>query len=66
YSYRATANASFELCADFGVKDDNASQALNLWNHENDTRWNHDSGHVCFQRNIDPQLHPPKSSGCGE
>jgi hypothetical protein len=67
YEYRATGSTWFELCADFALKDDDArhTAARWAWSIANgpDTAWNHEAGHFCFNRTIDPSRYPANSTG---
>ena len=59
YDYRTTGAKSFELCGNFALKDSDATKRLDPWRAESNTStaWNHDAGHYCFERTIDPQLY---------
>ncbi len=61
YGYRAMGPSSFELCADFGLRDFDTQHSLPPWLEANAGGgiWNHQAGHVCFTRTIDPKRHPP-------
>ncbi len=63
YEYRATGSTSFDLCADFALKDYEVRRTVYVWVPESDggynSAWNHDVGHVCFTRTIDPSRNPP-------
>jgi len=65
YEYRATGATSFDLCADFALKDYDVRRTVYVWVPESDggynSAWNHDAGHVCFTRTIDPSRNPPCS-----
>lgn len=71
YEYNTTAGLSFNLCATFTLESegiqtydgvprprsiDIKEQALGLPS----ALWEHDSGRVCFDRIIDPELYPPR------
>lgn len=59
YGYRKTGTTSFELCANFALQDSNAARSLPTWRQTgSSTSWNHDAGSYCFERTIDPALHP--------
>ena len=62
YQYRATSSTSFELCAEFALKEDDARRTVNgfSWAIRNGsaTAWNHPAGHFCFARTIDPSRYP--------
>jgi hypothetical protein len=64
YGYRKTAPTSFELCANFALKDFNAMKRLDPWRpwSTTSTVWNHEAGHYCFERTIDPARFPVKKS----
>jgi hypothetical protein len=64
FDYHATARNSFELCADFALKDDNAGRVVR-WKNNGlpNNGWNHASGHQCFARTIDPSRYPAKKNG---
>lgn len=69
YPYQKTGLTDFELCATFATEQQTldtgnirseailynsqiiGDKAMNLWNHQ--------SGTVCFERSIDPELYPP-------
>ncbi len=59
YGYRVTSPTSFELCTDFALTDFDTRRSLPQWLRNDDTVWNHQAGHVCFTRTIDPALYPP-------
>lgn len=65
YDYRATGATSFDLCANFALKDYDVRRTVYVWVPESDggynSAWNHDAGHVCFTRTIDPSRNPPCS-----
>ncbi len=62
---RATGANSFDVCADFALKDYDVRRTVYVWVPESDggynSAWNHDAGHVCFTRTIDPSRNPPCS-----
>jgi hypothetical protein len=63
YGYRRTGATSFELCADFALKDSDAARSMQTWRQTGtSTAWNHESGHYCFARTIDPARHPVRKS----
>jgi hypothetical protein len=63
YGYRKTGATSFELCADFELKDSDAARTIERWEPAStSTAWNHEAGHYCFARTIDPERHPPRKS----
>jgi hypothetical protein len=65
YDYRATGSTSFELCADFARKDDDARHTVGreAWKiRDSPDIWNHEAGHFCFSRAIDPSRYPPGSA----
>lgn len=64
YGYRKTATTSFELCSNFALKDSDAMKRLDPWRQDSttSTAWNHDAGHYCFARTIDPARYPAKKS----
>ncbi|MDF2690715.1 MAG: hypothetical protein K0S29_570 [Gammaproteobacteria bacterium] len=56
YAYQVISAQSFELCADFALPSSNAAEKMmgnyygaGAWN------WQHEAGHSCFIRKIDPQ-----------
>ena len=64
FEYSITNNKNFSLCATFSRAS--LSQSVNYNSSypypaypEMGGTWNHDAGHVCFERSIDPQLYPP-------
>lgn len=71
YEYRVTASTTFELCATFAepstvlaetvVKD---MQPIAYDNTPAD--WEHDTGHQCFTRTVDPDRYPPFNKGISE
>ena len=64
YGYRKTGTTSFDLCADFALKDSDAKHTIETWQREGpSTAWNHESGHYCFARTIDPSRHPVRKGG---
>lgn len=60
YEYRATGSTSFVLCATFNQKSrvGQPSVAYPAYG-VTSTNWQHESGHVCFDRTIDPAFYPP-------
>ncbi len=61
---------SFQLCADFNLKDtrdqSSSGYVARPWNSyeiPNNENWNHDQGHICFNRVIDPELYPVNERG---
>jgi hypothetical protein len=64
YGYRRTGATSFDLCADFALKDSDTAHNLPRWlDVGTSTAWNHEAGHFCFSRTIDPALYPVRKSG---
>ncbi len=64
YDYRATGSTSFELCADFARKEEDARRTAGrrAWKiRSSPDIWNHEAGHFCFSRTIDPSRYPPYS-----
>lgn len=60
YGYRKTGPTAFELCANFALKDSEAALSGQTWPPGGtSTAWNHEAGHYCFARTIDPTRHPP-------
>jgi hypothetical protein len=62
YEYRATGSTSFELCATFSAAGQSYGPTTPypraiLPTGVNDN-WQHDAGHTCFTRTIDPELYP--------
>jgi hypothetical protein len=61
YEYSVTGPHSFKLCADFNKTstgiDRNIAYPVSPTGFN--YNWQHDTGHVCFDRNIDPSLYPP-------
>lgn len=64
YEYLVTEPLKFKLCAKFGTEttgqgSDAKTRALThpIYG-PYDQNWNHDVGHVCFDRTIDPSLYP--------
>ena len=63
YGYRKTGATSFDLCADFALQDSDAARTMARWEQAGkSTAWNHEAGHYCFARTIDPARHPPRKS----
>lgn len=61
YDYRATSSLAFELCADFARSDHDVRHNIGRWGwqlRESADAWNHDAGHYCFTRTIDPTRYP--------
>ena len=52
YSYMVNSDFAFTLCADFS--DSNAESP-----YYEQFNWQHNAGHFCFERNIDPEIYPP-------
>lgn len=66
YGYEVTASTTFQLCADFNspTQSFSASSDANRYPlSPMSENWQHESGHTCFTRTIDPELYPPLSSG---
>lgn len=60
YEYRATGALTFELCATFSKPSRNQSGAMTRPAYPgSDDNWQHDAGHQCFTRTIDPDRYPP-------
>lgn len=61
YEYRVLSPASFELCADFALKETDPGRNLPKWQRPwaEATVWRHEAGHYCFTRTIDPARYPP-------
>jgi len=62
YGYHTISPTSFELCADFALRDFNTEQTLPPWlrqMRQGTTYWNHEAGHFCYSRTIDPARHQP-------
>ena len=60
YDYKITGNLSFELCADFSLPSDSRLSATAPRVTPMDRfgeNWEHNEGHVCFTRTIDPELY---------
>lgn len=64
YEYRATNNLEFELCANFktkgtAIEGQSMPQPVEGPKVYSDTfnNWQHETGRVCFQRKIDPELY---------
>ena len=59
YEYIVQTDLNFQLCANFKLpSNSNTSLQPAIYPYYN---WDHSAGHVCFDRNIDPQLYriPP-------
>lgn len=60
YEYIVVAPTSFKLCATFAAKSVDGNERLSFpvdgWS------WAHEAGRNCFDREIDPDLYPPKES----
>lgn len=69
YEYKKTADLGFELCATFTLADTDdtvptgisqrPTSAPKAYGVTGDNGWQHDAGHVCFVRTIDPDFFPP-------
>jgi len=67
YPYSVSASTSFSLCADFtspstdrsGMTRDIGMPSSPVRVGGNSDTWEHQSGHVCFERTIDPDQYPP-------
>jgi hypothetical protein len=68
YEYAVTGPLSFELCGTFTLPTpDTTGQGqypgrdtgVTSWGPQADENWNHDAGHTCFARTIDPERYPP-------
>jgi len=62
YGYTVKGKLDFELCADFNAASQPNSAAITAPYYPGSTasdKWDHASGHVCFERTIDPDLYPP-------
>jgi hypothetical protein len=72
YEYSITDKLSFRLCATFSKKGDSAYQDRGMMArptiygapYGGMENWDHDMGHQCFDRTIDPQIYP-KDQGVG-
>ena len=64
YEYIVTdaGTLSFQLCAVFNTRNNNAKSMTAPAPMERMGNWHHAAGRVCFQRNIDKQLYPPDKS----
>jgi hypothetical protein len=75
YQYVATSPQSFQLCATFDVGSSMSNSAKTVplparmsapspagYDGSANDNWAHGSGRVCFDRNIDKDLYPPKST----
>lgn len=62
YEYRKTAEMSFELCANFNLQSDLSQPNYAGMMPKMDV-WEHGAGRVCFERDIDPEIYKPKTSG---
>jgi hypothetical protein len=68
YEYQAKSNLTFELCATFGLSDEeagygpNGSMARPMYDGglKAADNWAHDAGRSCFERTIDPDFYPPR------
>ncbi|MGD1026434.1 DUF5671 domain-containing protein [Candidatus Binatus soli] len=61
YGYQRTGPTSFELCANFALKDSDVEHNLPPFPMMGtSTAWNHEAGHYCFPRTVDPALHPAR------
>jgi hypothetical protein len=61
YEYKVTGPLSFELCATFKASQPEKtanSYAYPYGGTDKNSNWNYQSGHYCFERQIDPQLYP--------
>jgi hypothetical protein len=55
YEYQPVSNTSFKLCATFSLAGNN-SYTTPVGAEDN---WQHQAGHTCFARSINPELYPP-------
>lgn len=55
YGYEKTGDKTFRLCADFEMKGSGMAYSENI-------SWDHEKGHVCFDRSIDPDFYPQKGA----
>lgn len=63
YEYRVLGPLKFELCATFKTSNkDEFSQSPSGHYPVFDGNWLHDVGRTCFERTIDPDIFPPRSS----
>ena len=63
YEYKKTGNLSFDLCAEFNkpLEATNDSIARMIYPEpmgKLNESWQHEAGHQCFSRTIDPELYP--------
>lgn len=64
YEYEVTGTYSFNLCATFSQSSEQTSsrESLGVYGVEQLGNWAHDAGRVCFERTIDPDLYPGRTS----
>ena len=54
YGYARLDDSSFQLCADFGLRDHDANGSIQRFSLQaRDEVWNHDAGHFCFKRSAE-------------
>jgi hypothetical protein len=63
YTYRATGNLTFELCATFAVESIESQAGVRDPYSGESENWQHEAGEQCFERTIDPERYPPFENG---
>ena len=63
YEYRVTDDLTFELCATFATENKDGQGAIPMIYppKSQNYSWQHDAGHTCFERTIDPDFFEIKS-----
>lgn len=66
YEYKKTGYLSFDLCADFNKPSQTISGSVTRVAYPEPIgkpgdNWEHEAGHKCFSRTIDPQLYPVRT-----
>lgn len=59
YEYKVTGQYGFELCAKFNLESMNGDKSAYYYGSES---WKHGAGRVCFEKTIDKDLYPVRTS----
>lgn len=57
YGYKVKDPLSFGICAEFKTSAMSGNSKMPMLKSAHQQNWNHDKGHVCFERTIDPKLY---------
>src|SRR3989344_1983230 len=65
YEYEKTGTLSFNLCAEFNKPTQTVNNSITRLTYPEpmgklNENWQHEAGHQCFERTIDPELYPPR------